>query len=361
MNKFKAQVGIKPPPISVYKPPGQANADALKPFQDVMKLVSPGMLQDTHPSSPKAKSAPSAKKSGPSKAAVVRRITQQVPAGPPVDPLDTLQKEYAGYLTGAYGGLETALGADAEQYKKRSQEIADRIKAQYADAQSLASGMNDASKNALAEYAQRMGLQEATQGSAVQDWFQQNERLKALNSAAQANSMSTNDIIRSNYYDFLVDRIASARGAEATSQATLLDTIANAKLQRLQAQQAAAAAAARRRSGGGRGGGGSGGGSGSTKAGQKSTSTNDAMAEMYRLYPELRDVGMADYKPSADLLAQARKLEGSASGNLNPRVSSQVSPQTSAQIARLRQLAQDIFYAGGPTGGPRMASTVTYK
>ena len=243
----------------------------------------------------------------PATSTVARRLGVSAPAAPvapPVDPLDTLRNEYSGYLTNTYGGLETALQANADQYKTRSQEIADRLKAQYSDAAGVAANQNQATQSDLEAFAQRMGLQQATQGTDARNWISQNERLKTLNAAAQANSLSTNDLIRSNYYDFLVNRVGSAKGAEATAQANLLDLVAQAKAQRLlmQQQAAAAAAAARRSSGGRRGGGG-----GSSSSGVKTSdvlttsSTNPAQAAFLAAHPELaqyqmlQDTGLAAY------------------------------------------------------------------
>jgi hypothetical protein len=353
LNTYRAQMGVplrQNPPVSqlYHSPPAPKVQGVGQAFLDVMKLkgIESGFgIRDTHPPVPKAKSGGS-KKSAPSRAAVGRRVIgptgPATPVAPPVDPLDTLRTEYGGYLSGIYGGLEKALGVDAEQYKTRSQEIADRIKAQYADANTVAGNMNAASTDAMTALAQRLGLQQAVQGGDTQDWLKTNERLKALNAAAQANSLSTNDLVRSNYYDFLVDRAASAKGSEATAQANLLDLVSNAKAQRLLMQQQAAAAAAaaraRSRGRGGRGGGGSGSGSASESTVEKLAQENVAEYEWYKAHPEdaLLAAGLTDFGKA--YTASHLQSGPGAYANMNPNVASRTTRNPSLSAADARYL-----------------------
>lgn len=281
-------------------------ASALMPFQEAMKNITPGMLQSPSGTAKKATTTAAKKSTTPTKAAVARKVVGSgaakaaTPAAKPVDPLESLRGEYDKYLQDIYGGLTTSLEGERAQYQTRSNELVDRLKAGYADANTLAAGTADRTGAAMQEYAQRMGLQQAAP-TAAEPWIATNERLKALNGVAQNQSLQTNDLIRTNYYDFLGDKVSSAKGSEATSRAGLNDVIAQAILARQQAAQAAAAAASRARSSRGRGGG-KGGSSGGLKGSTTLSSSNDVLAQLMQMDPIVRNAQMSLHPLSAAIL-----------------------------------------------------------
>lgn len=340
---------------------------SLSSFVDQMKNITPGMLQSPSGSpAPKAK-ATTAKKTTPSRTAVARRITGggvAAPVAKPIDPLEALRGEYDKYMQDIYGGLTTSLEAERQQYKTRSDELAARLGATYDDAAKVAGGVSDASQNALAEFAKRMGLESTTQGQAVQDWQATNERLKALNATNRASSMGTNDLIRSNYYDFLRDKIASAEGNMATSRAGINDIILQAQLARQQAAQAAAAAAARARSSRRRGGGGgSSGKSGVTgTTTEKTSSSNDAQFQLALNNPDYLDALISGDTAASAVLAKGNQPYRSPGFGVPGSAAAQKMASDYAAAAARQKQAQDLAKAivlATRAGGPKTSSTYT--
>jgi hypothetical protein len=316
---------------------------------------------------PKAKAVAKPKAKAPAKA-VARRVGVPVargPVAPPVDPLDTLRGEYDKYLTDIYAGLDTTLKGDQEQYKTRSAELATRLGQVYDDSKNVAGATATRTNEDLASFAARMGIGEAMQGRDTADWQQTNERLKSLNEVNRANSLATNDTIRTNYYDFLGDKISSAKGQEAMSRSSLNDIIAQAKLARQQAQMAAAAAAARARSSRGRGGGS--GGSGGVKG---STSEQTAMknTELYKLFmndPLVQNAMLMDDPRSAAILNAGRPVIQPKKGSIltNPiyKMVAGLKSAAAPPSAASKSSALAYYLATGQAGSPVTSNVTKYS
>lgn len=248
-------------PINTVYQPYKAPAPTPAPH-DIMNLVPPAGWLSQQKSSAKRINATLGRSSS-NRTTIARRLLGRgsvdgiggvkkpvAPVPPPVDPLKAIGGEYDKYIQDIYGGLNTTLTADRAQYATRSEALLNQLKGYYDQAATQANQINTKSQNDILDYAKRMGLQQAAP-AALTDWAVTNEQIKAINQGARADSLATNDMIRSNYYDFLGNKIASGQGAMAQARASLNDIIAQAILTRTQAQQAAAAAAAARKSSGG--------------------------------------------------------------------------------------------------------------
>jgi hypothetical protein len=312
---------------------------------------------------------PGTKPAAPSKNAVARKVVgkggtagKSAPVAPPPDPLETLRGEYDKYMADIFGGLKTSLEGERTQYKTRSDELAARLAATYADASQTASTAGDRITQQMQDYAQRMGLQQAAPTAAA-DWIAQNERLKTLNETAKANSLATNDMIRSNYYDFLGDKISSAEGMGATARAGINDVIANAILARQQAAQAAAAAAAARRSSGRRGGGGGGSKSGGGTSATKITSANDILNALSQANPVVREALMAGDADVSRVISAG--LNAPTTINAGPWSGGQTTPVYKSQTRKSDYYsnylpsALQLYAAKAVAGGPKTSTTTT--
>jgi hypothetical protein len=304
----------------------------------------------------------------PSKTAVARRVVSKGPArpagpvSPAVDPLEALRGEYDKYLQDIYGGLTTSLQGERTDYQNRSNDLAARLKAIYDASDATANSANTSAQQAMTDYATRMGLQSAAP-TAMAPWQQQNAQIIAQNAANRANSTATNDLIRTNYYDFLGDKISSAQGAEATARGGLNDIIAQAIVARQQAAAAAARAAAARRSSGKKGGGSSGSGPITTTTTDTTSSSNNDLFGLANQYSDVMDQIIANNPIASGILKKGTTPIAS------PAYGVPGSPESAAMHAAYNTLntnkqtaealAKAYIIKAGATGGPKTASKVT--
>jgi hypothetical protein len=284
------------------------------------------------------------------------------PSKTAVDPLEALRGEYDKYLQDIYGGLTTSLQGERTDYQNRSNDLAARLKAIYDASDATANSANTSAQQAMTDYATRMGLQSAAP-TAMAPWQQQNAQIIAQNAANRANSTATNDLIRTNYYDFLGDKISSAQGAEATARGGLNDIIAQAIVARQQAAAAAARAAAARRSSGKKGGGSSGSGPITTTTTDTTSSSNNDLFGLANQYSDVMDQIIANNPIASGILKKGTTPIAS------PAYGVPGSPESAAMHAAYNTLntnkqtaealAKAYIIKAGATGGPKTASKVT--
>lgn len=172
-----------------------------------------------------------------------------VAVAPPPDPLTVLANQLGGQLSTLFGGLAITQQGLKEDYDKRSLDLLSRIESDYATADAQIKASQQGSQNTIDDLARRVGMTGVTGTVDDAERRLMNERILQLNAGSKAASDANFDMLRTNYGDYLGDKVNQANASGVMAQVQLMDLI-----QQLRAAQGVGG-------GGGSGGGGGGGGS----------------------------------------------------------------------------------------------------